>query len=253
MSETEEPNPELESVEYLTPEKAAELLFLSFRFSQGDQETQAYIYEWIHMEHPYWKIKTNDINKISEILVPKITKIASDPSESIHENVGQDNYVFTEQLKKFTDCLQKHVILPKKTILHYLIYGITSKDNYHLCKKMIKGRKRKNTIVDSNTPPVLHPFSSHFVDFVIKQSSTGSPEYRAMFKQIGDEFKKLYRLHMALGNSPDQSHDENSEESEDEHTKFSLSLTRLIEVITIYNQNHPGAEVDFEAWVNSKR
>lgn len=178
----------------LTPEYAARLFFLSFRFSQGNTELQEMILDYIHFLHPQWRIDDQVRKEIEAKVAPAIKRyLLQEPRkfhiEAVSEN-GKDNIeeAIEEQVRYFLEIFQKSLgedqWLNKEELLREVASEILSRDLHFL----EQGRKRDNT---NRITPATDKFLSHLCYYGFLGHSSGAEEYDQMFKDISSYFSEI--------------------------------------------------------------
>lgn len=223
----------------LTTEHAANLLFSSFRFSQGNPDLQELIFRYLRIAHPEWAIQgdysdlpnlNNSLNRVfkeAETYVLKSGKTQYHPlkGKEESENIDEErmNRVFGAEMSTMENILFGHwdqeKVPPegwaKDYIVQSLAQGIVERDYYFLVEH--GGRDRQGGDphkVESD------PWSSHIVDYGLNGSTTRMTEYDQMFRDVNDYI--------------------NSDHEND--TRWNENIApKLQKVVSVYNSHHPTA------------
>lgn len=210
----------------LTPEYAARVLFLSYKYSQGDPQTQKFIFQYLHSTRPEWKIKDEEFKqKIFDKALASIKKyVPTDRNptgpKAFHKTVPDfhepSRKVIEEDIKNQINFMQTFFADVTNSnplaLAEVLSSQIIARDE----KFLLKGRSRVRSGTDPTTPSG-DPYGSHIIDYVLKGSPTGLAEFDRMFSDI----KKF-----VIG-----PHDVNS--------SWSGTSRTLDEIIDFYNEKHP--------------
>lgn len=216
-----------EEEEVLTVEKAEKLLFLSFRFSQGDPQLQMYFFSWLQRMHPDWKIDEPmqaAINKHAKPHFEKFLQSKEIKPNPLHKKItevetpleletNQMRVIFNQDINKLLS--QEREMLEYVTSYNVLIkriaQEIAARDKAYLLSQ--GGRERPLNV----RPTVANDsWLSHLCYYALAGHSTGSEEYDQLFREIKN------------------------------HVDGELTTERgekFIEVIKAYNEKHPNAEI----------
>ncbi len=188
----------------LTPELAADLLFISFGISQGDPRLQADTFQYLHLKYPSWLIQDEDREKIVTLASPKIARVVygardnpkpeappywqhtreridSKPDDykpiddtTIHESAKLNAQVMQWVLSgdynasRFVD----------KQFFKYTELKISNSTDETLSMIADKMRQRDDYFKVKGRP------TGHFQKYVVKGETTGSPFYDQMMQDI---------------------------------------------------------------------
>jgi hypothetical protein len=211
----------------LSPEKVQQLLLFSFRFSQGSEDLQDTIFEYLHEKFPKYKVNPDDYNLIMSELSSKIKKLF-DP-KGIRHSLGNEPSIVPQtrtQFLKLEEVLNSDEFpsYPEddNVILTEMFSLMLDKD---ILYTVHKEGGRPSGVVNAKQPQ-QDKFSSHFVDYGMRRVKTGMSEYDQMFEDLIKMTKKYIKNH------PDW------------ETSESSPLFGLRKLIDIYNKNHPTQTVD---------
>lgn len=224
LEETFQPELIVDKENCLKPERVQRLLFFSFRFSQGSQDLQNIIFEYLHEKFPNYRVNPADYNLNKIELEAKVKKFFASRSLRHTDNLVDDP---SEQIVKNLKELEENLNsadLPDSDIRLTLIeiVGLVLQQDYIYTVQM---GERPSKDGDSEYSR-FDKFSSHFVDYGMRRVRTGLFEYDQMFEDIINTTKKYIK------NNPDWETETNS------------PLMYLRKVIDCYNENHPTQIVD---------
>ncbi len=224
-------------------EKISKLLFLSFRFSQGDNGVQRLIFRYLHKLHPDWRISDSSKDSIYNNLLEPVTKFVlpgKERSTILHtdkKSLSSPTKLTPEMigivLQQEIDILQEILADTKPGEGHATIIRLEWEMKYHLQPRVdlidkVTGRigeKDYDNLVDHSgrvrTNPNKDRWTSHLIDYALKGKATGVPEYDQMFAEIKDN------LYLTLKTNP-SSHDS--------------TLIRLYDTAKTYNAHHSPEE-----------
>jgi hypothetical protein len=237
----ESPENNRENLNELSVERAAKLLFLSFRFSQGNSLAQHRIFEWLRLNYPDYRILEKDCEAVLSRAIEIAKSFFNKQGQKLHVNIEPD--IVKSSLESELGKMQRlfkgrnlnssslpnspieleEILEKEKTILGSLLDVLTEVD----IKNINKGRTRY-TGYQSNKVET-DPRASFLVDYGLLGNSTGATEYDNMFKQIKDYIKLL------KGSSD---------------PKNQKIINNILGVIKLYNRHHPNKRVDLTQVLN---
>ena len=199
-SQLQEGYTETKESEPLTPDKATKLLFLSFRFSQGDAQLQQMLFFWLHSMHPDWRIDAGLLGAAGEksvSLFEKFFQFGGDNASQLSKNLyhqGVYKNEIKENVQDFLSILKEILNGEKKdmftaggevktlqdiNLVEEIAYFIAARDE----KYIAKGRPRTGGESGHKTA-IQDPFLSHIRYYALEGHSTGSEEFDALFAEI---------------------------------------------------------------------
>lgn len=225
----------------LTVEHAANLLFFSFRFSQGDTDLQRLFFRYLHLINPDWRFQEGFEQNIFDILQERTKKFVLSNNETRDEKLkyhhpedltvqGVENILMLEikemgsifgdrepneedsqaYKRGWIDGMQKR---SKDEIVRLITQGVIERDYEFLVRKG-KGRERRGV---NRATLSGDPWSSHLIDYGLRENTTKVPEYDQMFRDVKDYIF--------------------SDHSRD--IQWQRGLSQLKEVISVYYNFHP--------------
>lgn len=184
-----------QELQNLTPERAKLLFFLSFRLSQGDQDLQYSIFEWIHRKHPSWRIVAKNLEQDS---VARNEHFLLTNPGTRHSATGTRRRDINPQIVRVTTSSELSLMqlifdkgrgidlgLNHKDYALKLAGLILQEDAKRLLPiegKPATGRARQGEYIPGK--PETDPWSSQFVDYGMRKHAIGVPEYDEMFAEI---------------------------------------------------------------------
>jgi hypothetical protein len=182
--ESEASKEESKKPSYLEVKTGGRLLYDSFRFSQGNQNTQQMIFEWLHVNFPRYRIRMKDFEGIAFAGgVPGEKLIANEMhTQEAYESwpnkkkvpINEENFSYEiyRQLTNFKRSLEGLGPSPANDfILHELLFGIIDSDY-------------KFVIEEKGRPGKKDKFLSFLCAYILQAKSTGTKEYDLMFSQL---------------------------------------------------------------------
>ncbi|OGE15838.1 hypothetical protein A3F00_03335 [Candidatus Daviesbacteria bacterium RIFCSPHIGHO2_12_FULL_37_11] len=165
----------------LTSEYAAQLLYHSFRFSQGDFRMQRSLFSYIHELHPFWRIYSEQEEIIKNMLI-KPFSMHTAGFRHIRVGIADLNRQLSGELKYFVDTLnenpnQDQYIYPYENAA--MAREFILRDYKFLCD--IWGRTRLHPNPEVFTED---PFASFFRYYILEEQTTGLEEFDQMFSDI---------------------------------------------------------------------
>ncbi|MES2315357.1 MAG: hypothetical protein V4486_01325 [Patescibacteria group bacterium] len=179
-----------EYLKYLTPEEAAKLLFLTFRFSQGDEKLQRNIMLWIHDVFPKYRIRNETHGQLDDLATNMATKyIFKSPTPrhvpNINDGVkGFQEKDIREQITVWSTSFESILdgdnndYLRTNEILDNITYSLLLRDHKYLVER--GGRPNQNKKMESQV-----------ISHALNHRPTGSPEFDLMFSKISENILKL--------------------------------------------------------------
>lgn len=209
----------------LTPERLARLLFATFRYEQGDPALARNVFLWVHSVYPQYSLTRELIDKTRAILTPAVEKKVgvhttyTDPTLT-HQQFGSDRVkqeidehfqwlklVFNNQFDKLEHIfflpddyprnIQPRSIMEWGLHQDYLAFSILQlilfRDAFHTeGEKGCPRRKRPKETAEQGTKignPDLDPWTSLFVEYIVRGYPTGSEE----MDQLNISMRRLAR------------------------------------------------------------
>lgn len=196
--------------EEITPERAFQIFFLSYRFSQGSNGLQQNIWSYIHATHPQWRITDETEQVMKEKALPVFEKFLWG-KETLHPPLSPKTLTWAEgqgsgligegppreidfksylsgNIDKMRDIFNADVNLTKREkheIVGLIAEGIIEKDYRFLNRHRRDGGGRPRSKETESLTRQADPFLSHICYYALEQQSTGSPEYDEMFQDVG--------------------------------------------------------------------
>jgi hypothetical protein len=175
-----------EKIKFLTTEETAKLLFLTFRFSQGDEKLQRYIINWIHGVFPQYKINRDTLGQINDMAttmatnylykspIPRhATNINVIEAKDIRDQISNWSNIFASILDgKINDYLRTSEILDNITNILIL-------------------RDHKYLIARAGRPNQTRKMESQVISHALNHRPTGSQELDLMFSKIGENLIRI--------------------------------------------------------------
>lgn len=243
--------------EELTPERAFQIFFLSYRFSQGNNELQQNIWSYLHATNLQWRI-TGEMEQFMKEKAPPVFEKFLWSTEMLHPTLSRSTLQWGESwsgligegppkelglksylsgnIEKMRDVFNAHVDLTKRSkneLVRRILKGIIERDRRFLNRHRgdDSGRPRSKGI--EGPTPQADPFLSHICYYVLEQHSTGSPEYDQMFQDVKSSLLSVVeqKKHSLIEGELSES--------------FKFPLVR---VILIYRAHHPDSESGLDAF-----
>lgn len=172
----------------LAPKLAADTVFKSFRYSQGDLQTQKLFFKYMHEVAPGWRMDDNlkaetleaSRKSIRAFLYPK----SKDPK---HLDIGHKT--FEEEVKTQVDIMQavlngtEESFVEENTDPNTLLIQIAHSMIMSDYKFLIHNGGRP-----SRGEAAIDRFFSFFRNYILKETSTGN----AFFDRMFDDIRKFY-------------------------------------------------------------
>lgn len=228
--------------EALTAQKAEKLLFLSYRFSQGGAYLQSYLFRWLHLANPGWKIDAEMQEHTANQFGDHIKKFLGKGSYEHETSPRFHSAIDTSEVQSsaqgelidmrdfFNGSRTGDEGIPLKTkeeLITAIARAVISKDSIYLDK--VEGRPRSHE--GERMSAATDPFLSHFVYYGLQGHSTGMKEYDELFVEIA----ACVRENIKNG------------------TWTSESYPELFDVIRIYNEKHADKKVDMDFLMRTKK
>jgi hypothetical protein len=234
-SETEAP-----SIRYLTPRQSANLAFPAFYITQGSNDGLDLLFGAVHSILPGLRVHRKSIPRAEEIFGKRVESYLNDsivkhpskfsdplPKRIHHARITSDVvdkqvhgiknkrypgiYKFPSVIRRLAGKLDRPDARKPEEAIDLLIDDITKNDKKFLRRP--EGRLRKG-----NSGHLSDGWYSILIRHAVLSQSTGVAEYDLVFRLIAEQLRKK--------GGPDQ------------------------EIIELYNQHHPGAQVDVTAWLS---
>jgi len=169
----------------LTVEKATQLLFLSFRFSQGEPKLQFNIFVFLHHLRPDWKISRSMKKEIFDaaqpilhrFLAPKEIDEQNISNTALHTTVSLTSLDNSHEATLFSELVDMKIAFDDPVAenpIEAIAESMIERDLYYLSER--KGR-----------PHTKQSYLSQVFYYGIDQHPTGAEEYDEMFRQVVDE------------------------------------------------------------------
>lgn len=189
----------------LENERVSKLLIHSFRLSQGDPKLQGYIFQYLHLKYPKWKIFEDQFDPIIDLSMPIIEQIVFKakklPQEetpyTLHtlkvkprfepsgdeRNIDNDDLIIsaTEQLEVMMDIINgAYRRNPKVKESIKERNDIILQENINFTMHMIQHymKERDDTFVERGRT------MRQYDHYVVGGHSTGVPEYDQMMRDV---------------------------------------------------------------------
>lgn len=188
------------SHEPLSAERASNLLFLSFKFSQGRTEIQKLLFQWLKANHPEWRIDdqlAEKVSKLATVMAEKVIKPIDDFADvadatqpgRYHGGMRADAVedAIKDQLGEMGSVFENKEPLEKDRLISDLTEKIVSRDLELVSRP--KGRPRRWTSLEQRRP-ATDPFLSHFCYYALEGHRTGDTLYDELFREIREHAKK---------------------------------------------------------------
>ena len=230
-AERQEREPRVE--DHLTPERAARLVFYSFRFSQGDDVTQRLILAWLH-ERYHWHLSKKD-QKESRVQLEKMTDKFKDQQFGVsHFGLKEETYESViEELPDYlailggstelVEAAEKLLRRPEEnTRAGQLLATFASNDRFHIAgRRAIAGGRAGSARYDSGSGNIKDDsYFSFLCTYILQEHSTHIPEFDELFEDVRQHLKT--------------------------ETLSQDSLRDIEAVVGVYNEHHPGNPVAWE-------
>lgn len=218
--------------ELLSEKKAASLLYLSFKFSQGSHRLQTMIFESLHQQYPHYRLPMgqSELEKIylaagapAEKLILNKTDLHSQVAfasklggKMVPIDEATLSVTMWKQLQKMAEIFNDETLEPmgKDEVSAVLFRGIVGEDHYFLVEKGGRPKKKDR-------------FQSQFCDYCIHGKKTGEPEYDEMFAQV----KKFSEEKM---------------QGEIDEKTFGTTIEKLKLLLPVYNVHYPDQAVQLD-------
>lgn len=223
----------------LTPERAARVLFVSFKYSQGDTDLQTMLFRYLHKLQPNWRIPDENFKATMFQLVQKraqkfvLPNAAQQEGEARKptnhpkkredaENDIDPDFVDTTLKEEMANMQEAFTDLPKyeklsRTKLAARIGNEIIERDYEFLTQN-GGRKREQP---DPAKPSQDPWSSHFIEYGLLRKRTELPEFDALFDDIRKGIEEA-KINLETPNALSGRH-----------------LYWLQQIIPVYNQHHP--------------
>ncbi len=209
--------------EYLEPDRAFRLLFLSFKISQGSEDLQVDIFRWLHAQYPALRLSCETEQSLSSRAIPAFVTVVGNqrlhdpkPEEEVQSQIAMT----VAKLKGALEYFSNH---PTTALVPPITTEVLSRDYWYLQH----GRPR----VNPGTTAATDPFLSHVCHYGLLGNLTGSTEYDLLFGQIAEYLRSLV-LVGPLSESSGAAH-------------------LLRNVVNLYNHHHPKQPpIDLATWVS---
>lgn len=163
--------------------------FLSFFFSQGNAILQRFLYRYVALRHPTWRISEADHASLLYHLDPVIQRLVE---RGLHEPLAfspspeleAQSLLFARELAESrragdTNCSEQEQW--ETALLVSILQMMVLRDHHFLVE--MQGRPRLPAGV---SPVLLHynPWLSHLCHFVLHSRRSGNPVFDMMFKEL---------------------------------------------------------------------
>lgn len=209
---------EQEDNEELMPERAFQIFFLSFRFSQGSNSLQQHIWSYLHATNPQWRI-TEEMEQFMKEKSPPVFEKFLWGKEMLHPTLSRSTLQWGEswsgligerspkeldfksflrgKIEEMRDIFNTDVNLTKqskKKLVELILEGIIKRDHKFLDRHRRDSVGRPRSRNTENYTIQTDPFLSHICYYAVEQHSTGSPEYDQMFQDVRSALRSVVRL-----------------------------------------------------------
>jgi len=217
--------------EPLTLALARQVLFLSFRFSQGSPEAQEVLLMAVSLWRPQWSLDEEMVQALEQ-LSPSIGHLAE---AGVHASFPSTTPVHDE-LRQFIGSMQAACAFPtpvrrriaeeaRDATLVRVAQVMIIRDGRYLEREA--GRPRSSRAPHPCSHPSTDPFLSHFCHFVLLGQTSGAAVFDELFTEIRSICNEPgERLQRILADP--------------------LTAMQLPRVIQVYNRHHPTSLV---AWL----
>ena len=164
--------------------RAADLFFLSYRFSQGIPKLQENIWKYLALEHPSWKMSQELIDNLKREVSPRIEKFVAG-SKDTRAHLEQTSQLIKQSIGAEIDNMAavfngEEEIENKEALLLKICKDVVDRDHNWLVVHDAEGRPRSSK---SSSNPIVDPFLSHFCYYGLEEKKTGAEEYDKMFQE----------------------------------------------------------------------
>lgn len=191
--ESEVKTPAVIEGEALSAQRGANLLFFSFRFSQGYPYLHGEIFQYLHITHPGWRIANTLKKEVFTTVMGRIHNFVShsQPEEDAHQSQTRILHPHTntnnitraielgKQLHKMQNVLNSDHFRQKEDLVPSLTIDMIERDYLFLAQN--KGRPRSDP---DASKPSQDPWLSQVCYYGLEGNTTGIPEYDQMFSDI---------------------------------------------------------------------
>ena len=197
----------------LNIKKAEQLLFLHYRFSQGNDNLGENILNYLHNRHPDWKISDEMAGQMVADLSPLVARYVTggEKGEAVNHKTRSQTGA-EDDLKKRVREMQQYFgqerVTPERFLILSIVNDMVTLDDKYLNE--LNGRPNRSGSPDSGNP-ASDPYLSHLVHYGLLGKTTGSDEYDRMFREVRD----------FVAEKP-----------------YSLDQQKLAAVITTHNKHH---------------
>ena len=214
---------------------AAQLLYLSFRFSQGSPFLQKKLFEFAVCQYPHWKPcefpdRVTDIasHRAWLLIKKKIRHTLNAQSggaldaEAVRSQMDLRRKDFDRVLSNVEF---KRELENLKHLVSTITASIVKSDYSQLCEKDFV--RPRNFADHRHLSPKDDPNGSHICDYALRGEETGLGIYNDLFQRVRT---CLFDLMHPSGDYPKMDN---------------FTLLRLGRVIEVYRKRHEGVEIDF--------
>lgn len=171
----------------LTTEYAAQLIYQSFRLSQGNATLQGQYFIYIHEQHSSWRVSDSEKEGVeSALLGASYTHVLSGNHSKLNSDHEQVIKQVKHQLYHETINFQRALAGELGTDPHFLPYNIGTIARGLIFRdyRLLYGNGGRNRIHPNPNRFSDDPFSSYFRQYVLEGQNTGLEEYDQMFGDI---------------------------------------------------------------------
>lgn len=221
-----------EEIRYLSPGEASALLFGSFEYSQGDEDLQFDIYEYLHERFPELRIDEGTmeaanqtaLKRVSSFIIPKESsqvRMHIDDLDQDILDIGVPRQM--QNLKNALNGLKTYEELNIEARLQKILEGMISRDSRFLYgrPRSFNENRRNLSVYDASESPKTDPYASYICDYVIRGVEVKIPEFQQMFADIREQ------LILSLRSD----------------TMNEAKRSALFEIVAQYDKKHKGRKV----------
>lgn len=174
----------------LTTDNAKQLFIQSFRFSQGDESLQVLLFQYLHIEHPLWKIRPRLRREVFEASKPAIERFVHNRSTHRYAEEGFAAEKSISDLDILEPLNLMRIIFSEsyyKNLLDEETLRTVFNDHYYMTDLLnplpviAKLIKEKDEIFRQRGRSI-----GHFNHYSVEGHSTGTEDFDQMFKRLRD-------------------------------------------------------------------
>jgi hypothetical protein len=213
----------------LTTPVARQILFVSYRLSQGSPSLQHYLFDYVAVVRPQWHLTDEVRMRVVQQLAPAVSRMVA---RGLHPDIASN--LVLEDLKKEARALAEAFTLPdaleRDELLYQLLAGFIRRDHHFFCGDTEHDhhqRSRSQATFDRSS--ATDPFLSFFCHFVLlKHNKCGCSLFDEMFNVMREALATDKVVAQRLRQQ---------------------GIAELLpRVIAIHNAHHPDCQVALPEW-----